>query len=145
MCIRDRVYSTLVFLIAAIIAIIFGLSPKFGAIIGSIPQGVLGGVTTVLFGLIAVTGARIWVDNHVDFTRTINLFVAAVTLIIGAADYTVTLGGFSLNGITLGTFGAIVLYQLFKGAPDTDDFAIVGDAAEAESELRAEDMHPPRR
>ena len=64
----------------------------------------LGGVTTVLFGLIAVTGARIWVDNRVDFTRTVNLFVAAVTLIIGAADYTVTLGGFSLNGITLGTF-----------------------------------------
>jgi hypothetical protein len=68
-----------------------------------------------------------------------------VTLIIGAADYTVTLGGFSLNGITLGTFGAIVLYQLFKGAPDTDDFAIVGDSAEAESELRAEGTHPPRR
>ena len=105
----------------------------------------LGGVTTVLFGLIAVTGARIWVDNRVDFTRTVNLFVAAVTLIIGAADYTVTLGGFSLNGITLGTFGAIVLYQLFKGAPDTDDFAIVGDDAEAESELRAEGMPPPRR
>jgi putative pyrimidine permease RutG len=68
-----------------------------------------------------------------------------VTLIIGAADYTVTLGGFSLNGITLGTFGAIVLYQLFKGAPDTDDFAIVGDSAEAESELRAEATHRPRR
>ena len=130
-----RVYSTLVFLIAGIIAIIFGLSPKFGAIIGSIPQGVLGGVTTVLFGLIAVTGARIWVDNRVDFTRTVNLFVAAVTLIIGAADYTVTLGGFSLNGITLGTFAAIVLYQLFKGAPDTDDFAIVGD--ERRSGIRA--------
>jgi putative pyrimidine permease RutG len=140
-----RVFSTLVFLIAGVIAIIFGLSPKFGAIINSIPQGVLGGVTTVLFGLIAVTGARIWVDNRVDFTRTVNLFVAAVTLIIGAADYTVTLGGFSLNGITLGTFGAIVLYQLFKGAPDTDDFAIVGDSAEAESEIRAEGAHRPRR
>jgi putative pyrimidine permease RutG len=140
-----RVYSTLVFLVAGTIAIIFGLSPKFGAIINSIPQGVLGGVTTVLFGLIAVTGARIWVDNRVDFTRTVNLFVAAVTLIIGAADYTVTLGGFSLNGITLGTFGAIVLYQLFKGVPDTDDFAIVGDKAEAESEIRAGETHRPRR
>jgi xanthine/uracil permease len=139
-----RVYSTLVFLIAGIIAIIFGLSPKFGAIIGSIPQGVLGGVTTVLFGLIAVTGARIWVDNRVDFTRTINLFVAAVTLIIGAADYTVTLGGFSLNGITLGTFGAIVLYQLFKGASDADDFAIVGDEAEAQAEIRAGGANRPR-
>jgi putative pyrimidine permease RutG len=140
-----RVYSTLVFLVAGIVAIIFGLSPKFGAIIGSIPQGVLGGVTTVLFGLIAVTGARIWVDNRVDFTRTVNLFVAAVTLIIGAADYTVTLGGFTLNGITLGTFGAIVLYQIFKGVSDADDFAIVGDSAEAESEIRAGGANRPRR
>ena len=140
-----RVYSTLVFLIARIIAIIFGLSPRFGAVIGSIPQGVLGGVTTVLFGLIAVTGARIWVDNRVDFTRTVNLFVVAVTLIIGAADYTITLGGFTLNGITLGTFGAILLYQLFQGAPDTDDFAIVGDEAEAEAEIRAGTADRPRR
>ena len=139
-----RVYSTLVFLVAGVIAIIFGLSPKFGALIGSIPQGVLGGVTTVLFGLIAVTGARIWVDNRVDFTRTVNLFVAAVTLIIGAADYTVTLGGFTLNGITLGTFGAIVLYQIFKGAPDTDDFAIVGDAAESDAETRTATTNRPR-
>jgi putative pyrimidine permease RutG len=133
-----RVYSTLVFFIAGIIAIIFGLSPKFGAGIASIPQGVLGGVTTVLFGLIAVTGARIWVDNRVDFTRAVNLFVAAVTLIIGAADYTVTLGGFTMNGITLGTFAAIVLYALFQGAPSQEDFAIVGDDAEARAELRAE-------
>jgi xanthine/uracil permease len=49
----------------------------------------------------------------------------------------VTLGGFTLNGITLGTFGAIVLYQIFKGVSDTDDFAIVGDSAEAEAEIRA--------
>ena len=97
-------------------------------------RGITSGVTTVLFGLIAVTGARIWVDNRVDFTRAANLFVAAVTLVIGAADYTVTIGGFTMNGITLGTFAAIVLYQLFKGAPEQDDFAIIGDAAEAESE-----------
>ena len=132
-----RVYSTLIFVFAAVIAIIFGLSPKFGALIGSIPQGVLGGVATVLFGLIAVTGARIWVDNRVDFTKAVNLFVAAVVLIIGAADYTLTLGGFAMNGITLGTFAAIILYQLFKGAPEQDDFAIVGDDAEAREQLRA--------
>ena len=121
-----RVYSTLVFLIAGVIAILFGLSPKFGAVIGSIPDGVLGGIATVLFGLIAVTGARIWVDHRVDFTNAVNLFVAAVVLIIGAADYTVTLGGFTMNGITLGTLAAIVLYQVFKGAPEPDQFAFVG-------------------
>ena len=64
-----RVYSTLIFVIAALVAIVLGLSPKFGALIGSIPLGVLGGVSTVLFGLIAVTGARIWVENRVDFSK----------------------------------------------------------------------------
>lgn len=132
-----RVYSTLMFLIAGVIAIIFGLSPKFGALIGSIPGGVLGGIATVLFGLIAVTGARIWVDHRVDFTRSSNLFVAAVVLIIGAADYTVTLGGFTMNGITLGTFAAIILYQIFKGAPDQKDFAMIGDDAEAADQMRS--------
>src|SRR5690606_37338694 len=102
-----RVYSTVVFLIAAGAAILLGLSPKFGALINSIPAGVLGGVSTVLFGLIAITGARIWVENRVDFSRGVNLFVAAVAIIVGAANYTVHFGNFNFQGITLGTFGAI--------------------------------------
>jgi putative pyrimidine permease RutG len=109
-----RVYSTVIFVIAAGVAIVLGLSPKFGALIGSIPAGVLGGVSTVLFGLIAITGARIWVENRVDFSRGVNLFVAAVALIVGAANYTVHWGNFTFEGITLGTFGAIILYQIFK-------------------------------
>lgn len=109
-----RVYSTLIFVIAAGVAILLGLSPKFGALINSIPPGVLGGVSTVLFGLIAITGARIWVENRVDFSRGVNLFVAAVAIIIGAANYTVHLGNFTFEGITLGTFGAIILYQIFR-------------------------------
>ncbi|MEA2525327.1 MAG: putative pyrimidine permease RutG [Thermomicrobiales bacterium] len=124
-----RVYSTLIFVIAALVAIVLGLSPKFGALIGSIPGGVLGGVTTVLFGLIAVTGARIWVENRVDFTRGVNLFVAAVTLIVGAADYTIHFGDFELGGIALGTFGAIILYQIFKHAPGSGAFEGSADAA----------------
>jgi len=118
-----RVYSSVVFVIAGLVAILLGLSPKFGALIGSIPTGVIGGVVTVLFGLIVVTGARIWVTNGVDFTRGINLFIAAVVLIVGAADYTLRLGDFELGGIGLGTFGAVILYQVFKharGDPDAD-------------------------
>jgi hypothetical protein len=109
-----RVYSTLVFVIAAGVAILLGLSPKFGALVGSIPAGVLGGVTTVLFGLIAITGARIWVENRVDFSRGVNLFVASVAIIIGAGNYTVHFGNFTFEGITLGTFGAIVLYRILR-------------------------------
>ena len=84
-----------------------------------------------------MTGAGIWVDNRVDFTRAVNLFVAAVTLIIGARIHPVV-GGFTLNGITLGTFTAIILYQLFKGPPEQEDFAILGDDVEARAEMRAE-------
>jgi uracil-xanthine permease len=123
-----RVFSTLNFLVAAVVAIVLGFSPKFGTLVQSIPGGVLGGVTTVLFGLIAVTGARIWVDNRVDFTRSANLFIAAVTLIVGAADYTIVIGQFALNGIALGTFGAIVLYQLFGRAATDDNPALEGVA-----------------
>ncbi len=109
-----RVYSTAIFVIAAGAAIVLGLSPKFGALISSIPAGVLGGVSTVLFGLIAITGARIWVENRVDFSRGVNLFVASVAIIVGAANYTVHFGNFTFEGITLGTFGAIILYQIFR-------------------------------
>jgi uracil-xanthine permease len=111
-----RVYSSAIFIIAALAAILLGLCPKFGALVGSIPNGVIGGVATVLFGLIAVTGARIWVENGVDFSRGINLFIAGTMLIMGTADYTLSLGSFALGGIGVGTFGVIILYQVFKRA-----------------------------
>lgn len=104
-----RVYSTLLFPIAAIFAIILGFSPKFGALIQTIPQPVLGGTSIVVFGLIAVAGARVWVVNQVDFGNSRNLMVAAVTLILGGGDFTLNLGFFSLGGIGTATFGAIIL------------------------------------
>jgi len=107
-----RIYSTLVFVVAALIAIVLGFSPKFGAIIQTIPGAVLGGVSIVVFGLIAVAGARIWVENRVDFSSNHNLIVAAVTLVLGAGDFTLKLGQFSLGGIGTATFGAIILHAL---------------------------------
>ena len=112
-----RVFSTAIFVIAAGVAFVLSFSPKFGALVSSIPLGVLGGVATVLFGLIAAAGIRIWIDNRVDFSKGVNLFIAAVTLIVGTADYTITIGDFALNGIALGTFGAIILYQIFQLIP----------------------------
>ena len=107
-----RIYSTLVFVVAACIAIVLGFSPKFGALIQTIPGPVLGGVSIVVFGLIAVAGARIWVDNRVDFSDNRNLIVAAVTLVLGAGDFTLKLGGFTIGGIGTATFGAIILWAL---------------------------------
>ncbi|MGB3327975.1 MAG: solute carrier family 23 protein, partial [Thermomicrobiales bacterium] len=115
-----KVFSTAMFVVAAITAILLGFIPKFGALIGSIPLGVLGGVSTVLFGLIAITGVRIWVENQVDFSKSVNLFIAAVAIIIGAANYTLHFGDFEFAGIAMGTFGAMILYQIFKALGYTD-------------------------
>ena len=109
-----RVYSTLIFAVAACFAIVLGFSPKFGAIIQTIPQPLLGGVSIVVFGLIAVAGARIWVVNQVDFGNNRNLIVAAVTLILGAGDFTINIDGFTLGGIGTATFGAILLYAFMN-------------------------------
>jgi putative pyrimidine permease RutG len=109
-----KAYSSLLFVVAAIFAIVLGFSPKFGALIATIPGPVLGGLAVVVFGLITATGGRIWVQNHVDFSRARNLVTAAVTLTFGAGDLGIRLGGFTLGGIGTATFGAIVLYQLFR-------------------------------
>ncbi|MET3439727.1 uracil-xanthine permease [Variovorax paradoxus] len=107
-----RIYSTAVFVVAAVIALVLGFSPKFGALIQAIPLPVMGGVSIVVFGLIAIAGAKIWVDNRVDFSQNKNLIVAAITLIIGTADFTLKFGDFALGGIGTATFGAIILYAL---------------------------------
>jgi uracil-xanthine permease len=109
-----RIYSTLAYLIAGVVAILLGLLPKFGAIISAIPIGVLGGAVTVLFGMIAVLGARIWVEARVNFRDPVNLVTAAVALIVGTADYTLNWGDYSFAGIALGTLAAIVIYQVLR-------------------------------
>ncbi|ORX57526.1 Xanthine/uracil permease [Hesseltinella vesiculosa] len=111
-----NVYSSLIFLGAAVIAIFLGFIQKFGAAIHSIPSGVFGGLSIVLFSMIAVAGARIWVDNRVDFTQTRNLLVAGVPVILGASmQSTLKWGNFQLDGIGLPTYIAILLHQILRG------------------------------
>jgi putative pyrimidine permease RutG len=112
-----KIYSTAVFVVAALAAIVLGFSPKFGAVIQAIPLPVMGGVSIVVFGLIAAAGAKIWVDNRVDFTQNRNLIVAAITLVLGTGDFTLKFGGFALGGIGTATFGAILLYALLNREP----------------------------
>ncbi len=109
-----KIYSTAMFVVAACIAILLGFSPKFGALIQAIPLAVMGGVSIVVFGLIAIAGARIWVENKVDFSDNRNLLVAAITLILGTGEYTLKFGSFALGGIGTATFGAIILYWLLS-------------------------------
>lgn len=109
-----KVYSTLVFVAAAVMAMLLGFSPKFGVLIHTIPAPVIGGASIVVFGLIAVAGARIWVQNHVDLSQNGNLIMVAVTLVLGAGDFALTLGGFTVGGIGTATFGAILLNALLS-------------------------------
>ncbi|MBU4183754.1 MAG: NCS2 family nucleobase:cation symporter [Gammaproteobacteria bacterium] len=109
-----KIYSTAIFFVAGCMAILLGFSPKFGALIQAIPLAVMGGVSIVVFGLIAVAGAKIWVDNKVDFSDNKNLLVAAITLVLGTGDYTLRFGEFALGGIGTATFGAIGLYALLN-------------------------------
>ncbi|WP_263261001.1 uracil-xanthine permease family protein [Pseudomonas sp. RIT-PI-S] len=119
-----KVYSTALFTVAGIVAIILGFSPKFGAVVQTIPVPVMGGVSIVVFGLIAIAGARIWVENNVDFSDSRNLLVAAIPLVLGTGDFTLHIGGFALAGLGTATFGAILLNQLLNRRSTTRNSAL---------------------
>jgi uracil-xanthine permease len=108
----SRVYSTAAYWVAAFGALLLSLSPKFGALVASVPDGVLGGVTTMLYGMIGILGARIWVQAKVDFSDPVNLTTAAVPLVIGIANFTWTAGDLQFGGIALGTAAALVIYHV---------------------------------
>ncbi|WP_099332476.1 uracil-xanthine permease family protein [Actinomyces minihominis] len=109
-----RVYSSAAYLIAAGTALVLSMMPKFGAIIATIPPGVLGGAATVLYGMIGLLGVRIWVQNQVDFSNPVNLNTAAVALIVGIANFTWAPGGMVFEGIALGSISAIVVYHVMR-------------------------------
>ena len=110
------VFSTHNFIAAAVIALLLGLCPKFGALIQAIPNPVLGGITLLLYGIIALMGIRIWMDAKVDFTRHKNLAVAGASLIVatGLGVKGVTVAGMNISGIALGTVLALVLNWLLS-------------------------------
>jgi uracil-xanthine permease len=109
-----KVYSTALYWIAGFVAILLSFIPKFGAAIFTIPAGVIGAAGTVLYGMIGLLGARIWIENKVVFTNPVNLIPAAVGLIMGIANFTFTVGDMTFGGVTVGTVTALVLYHLMK-------------------------------
>ena len=114
-----RVYSTAAYWVAAFTAILLAFVPKFGALIFTIPTGVLGGACIVLYGLIGMLGVRIWMDNKVNFNNPVNLTAAAVALIAGIGNLTLNVGGVSLEGIAWGSVGIIVAYPIMKKLYDS--------------------------
>ncbi|RXW33041.1 uracil-xanthine permease family protein [Propioniciclava flava] len=107
-----KVYSSAAYVVAAIVAILFGFSPKFGAIISATPGGVLGGITVVLYGMIGLLGAKIWKENQVDFGNPVNLVPVAAGIIIGVGNVSLDLGGWQLSGIAFGTLVTVIVYHL---------------------------------
>lgn len=109
-----RVYSTAAYWVAAATAVALAFIPKFGALILTIPNGVLGGATVVLYGLIGMLGVRIWLDNKVNFNNPVNLTAAATALIAGIGNLTLNVGSLTLEGIAWGSVGIIVGYPLLN-------------------------------
>ena len=128
-----RVYSTAAYYVAAIVAIVLGLCPKFGALIFAIPGGVLGGITVVLYGMIGLLGVKIWKENRVDFANPINLGPLAAGIIIAIGNVTMVFSDtFSLGGIALGTIVAVGGWHIARAlAP-----------AEMREALAREGLHP---
>ncbi|UZD62191.1 uracil-xanthine permease family protein [Brevibacterium sp. JSBI002] len=110
-----RVYSTAAYWVAALVAILFGLSPKFGALISAVPGGVLGGITVVLYGMIGMLGAKIWIENRVNFANPLNIVPVSAGLIIAIGDVSLKFSeDFVLSGIALGTISMLVMYHVAR-------------------------------
>ncbi|MEV5552638.1 solute carrier family 23 protein [Nonomuraea wenchangensis] len=110
-----KVYSTAAYYVAAVIAILFGLCPKFGQLVAATPGGVLGGVTVILYGMIGLLGAKIWIENRVDFADPVNMVPtgAGIILAIGPVSHFVG-GDLTLEGIALGTIVVLGGYHLLR-------------------------------
>ncbi|WP_434811458.1 uracil-xanthine permease family protein [Microbacterium sp. bgisy189] len=106
-----RIYSTAAYWVAGSIAVLLSFSPVVGQILFTIPNGVIGGVTTALYGLIGVIGIKIWVDNQVDFSRPVNQYTVAVAFVVAIAGFTMTWGQLQFGGIVLGTLAALAIYH----------------------------------
>ncbi|MFE6102774.1 uracil-xanthine permease family protein [Streptomyces laurentii] len=110
-----RVYSTAAYWAAAGFALLFGLCPKFGAVVAAIPGGVLGGITVILYGMIGLLGAQIWINAKVDLRNPLNLVPAAAGIIIGVGGVKLTFTDtFELGGIALGTLVVITGYHVLR-------------------------------
>ena len=116
----SKIYDPRVIRIAAVLAMLFSFSPKFAAIISSMPGGTIGGVSLVLYGMISAVGVRNVVENKVDFTKSRNVLVAALILVLSIGiSYSkagaLQLGAISLSGLAVGSIVGIVLNAVMPG------------------------------
>lgn len=108
-----RVFSTFVIAGAAVLAILFSFVGKVAALIHAIPVPVMGGVSILLFGIIAASGLRMLVERKVDYTKSSNLILTSVVLVIGLSGAKLVIGPVVLQGMGLATVTAILLSVIF--------------------------------
>lgn len=109
-----RVYSTWVLGIAAMMAILLSFLGKLAALIQSIPTPVMGGISLLLFGIIGASGIRMLVESKVDYSKSQNLILTSIVLVIGISGASVQIGEVALKGMGLATIVAIILSLFFK-------------------------------
>ncbi|KAB2335347.1 uracil-xanthine permease family protein [Bacillus mesophilum] len=116
-----KVYSVYVLAGAAVFAILFGFIGKITALISSIPSPVMGGVSILLFGIIASSGLRMLVDSKVDFGNNRNLVISSVILVIGIGGAHIAIGNFTLEGMALAAISGVLLNLILPGREKIED------------------------
>ena len=116
-----RAFSIYVFVGAAFFAILFGFCGKISALLSTIPTPVMGGVSILLFGIIASSGLRMLVENNIDFKVKRNLIISSVILIVGIGGASVHIGDmFSLEGMALASIVGVILNLVLPGREIVD-------------------------
>ena len=117
-----KIYDPLVIRIAAVFAMILSFCPKFEAIINTIPSGIVGGISFVLYGMISAIGVRNVVENKVDFTNSRNLIIAAVILVcalgfnsVGGITFAIAGVNINLSGLAIAAIAGILLNAILPG------------------------------
>ena len=136
-----KIYDPLVIRIAAVFAIILSFSPKFEAVINTIPAAIIGGISFVLYGMISAIGVRNVVENQVDFTNSRNLIIAAVILVsalgfnsVGGITFVIAGVSVNLSGLAIAAILGIVLNAVLPG--NDYEFDAAGDADPESASLR---------
>jgi len=132
----SRVYDPRVIRLAALYAIILSFSPKFDALVNSIPTAIVGGVSFVLYGMISAVGVRNVVENRVDLTKSRNLIIAAVIFVCGLGfsstggiTFTVGSADITLTGLAIAALAGVALNAILPGNDYEFGKSVEGDAS----------------
>lgn len=110
----SKVHSTAAYVTASAGAILLSFSPKVAALVETLPAGVIGGMSLVLFGLVVMVGVRLWLDNGVDLTDPVTMMVAGAAIVAGAGNLTIAVGWLQLNGVVWGSALIVLGHPLLR-------------------------------